>query len=305
MHASMDSDFLGQYLELYPVSEPTIKCIHDYETEFEELFSRRPDCYEIIFFRLMYNFISTVVKTNERNSNFVVSEDKAFKYFPYMDLNIINAYNGFVEDMQSVYPEFCCNLIGGKVADLFDGKSFYESVGDYDIWLGPDVHFADVFRHVMRTGKYTLTKETGRYYEFSSKFLDKDIVFQVIKSSFDSFESILNGFDFLHCSVGYDGKSFFWKKGALKSIRKKEIFVNKIAPTKVLNERLIKYINRGYTLSFPTLSLLSISTILGVQATEIDEQLFYKYMAQHSDEFMDLRGSDGGYADVGQPFELI
>jgi hypothetical protein len=297
LRPAIDKKFLAtsSALEGYDYSTTEIVA-SDVEFEFVESFSKNPSISELVFYRMMSTLIKNVVKVNESRHIFVKNQDVISKYYPQFDKKILDIYNEFVYDLRTVMPHFVCNLIGGKVADYFDCKTAEESTGDYDIWLGPDVFSSDIQRAMLKLKhKYTFIQETSRFYEYEVS--STKVIFQIVKESFDSFETILNGFDFLHCSVGYDGQDFFWKKGALKSIKKKEMFVNRIAPTRVLNERLQKYIMRGYKLSFPTLSLLSISSILGLMSVEIQETLFFKYLSQDVEGFDLLRGANGGYSD--------
>ena len=268
-----------------------------YQSKFSELYGKSPNQCELILYKMISEYNNSVISKNEARNVYIKDKSSVDKYCPNLDHRILDAYDSFVNDVRTLLPNCSCNLIGGKVSDYFDGKTFEESDGDYDIWFCSDEFVTDLkFQLPYRFGsKYEVGTETHRYIELKTVVNDKQIIFQIIKQQFPSIEDILNGFDFLHCCVGYDGNAFFWKRGALKSIKKKEIFVNRIAPTKVLNERLVKYIQRGYTISFPSFSLLSISTMFGMMGSEINEKMFFKYLAQAPEEFLDLRGSNGGY----------
>lgn len=275
----------------------TDNSIQFYEDEFFDEYGKTPSLNELLLYRMLYQYITLIRKKSESRNIYLKSKSSVDKYYSNLDHRILDAYHMFVDDIQSYIPDYCCNLIGGKVSDYFDGKTFEESDGDYDIWMCSDSFSMTPCNVLVRyfAEKYELISDTGRYYEFKTNFLGKEITFQLIKETFSSIEEILNGFDFLHCCLGYDGSVFFWKRGALKSVKKKEIFINKVSPTRVLNERLNKYMNRGYKISFPSFSLLSISALFGLVGMSIDTTMYYKYLDQYPEQFIELRGSNNGY----------
>lgn len=230
---------------------------------------------------IFYDYLNFIANRHVTDRLFILPIDKIIKSKANLDSDIILYMNNILQDLNKNIPGNY-NVIGGKIADLLDGVSFKDSIGDFDIWL-TGIEYQELNRVNKRLGNYIASNyviDENKCRENCITFYHKDhtetvINLQIIvNSQFVNVNDIFSKFDFLHCCVGYDGKNIFWRHGALKSIKQKNIVVNGLYPSRVLHERIIKYINRGYKINYPNFILCALSALLGVlNAPEIQSSL--------------------------------
>lgn len=180
------------------------------------------------------------------------------------------------ETVNNILKEFNKNetrilLAGGKVIDFFCNKSGIESTGDFDLWCLNQQAYSEI--HTYLSGQnYNLgiTKEKVinvdcREYTVNSTcstFVKNDHSIQLIFSTDDDdIDDIFRKFDFRCCCVAYDGKSIYVMKHALRDIYNRKIVVKSKKPTKAANTRLVKYINKGFTIEKGDLVMLVLGEL--------------------------------------------
>lgn len=241
--------------------------------------------YTSILLHIFYNYIEYI--NNKKNNKLFIKN--AIFFSKNRDSRILDVYNEIVDDIMSIdsiNSNISINLIGGKMSDYLSGKSFDDSDGDYDLWIvGADPYLINDL--LIRNSIFTYNQEnsTHRYSNFTKSFFGKEIKIQLILAEFEFIEDVFNKFDFLHCCIGYDGKYIFWRKGALSANDKKEILINRIYSSTQTNERLNKYISRGFTITYPQMVLISISTLFSLENISFNESLFTKLKNKNTEDF--------------------
>jgi hypothetical protein len=224
----------------------------------------------LILTSMFYDYLEYLSNKHINEKIYVIPFEKLYKNHN-VDKNIIDYAIRIMKDLNSrIQANY--NIIGGKVVDMLNGVSFEDSVGDFDIWVtgsGINELFTqqDALYDYIKNN-YVLDEEKSRhdcitFYDKKEKNITINLQI-IFGKNFVNVNDIFSKFDFLHCCVGIDSKNLFWRQGALKSIKQKNIIVNGLYPSRVLHERLIKYINRGYKINYPNFILCSLSVLFGV-----------------------------------------
>lgn len=218
------------------------------------------------------------------------------------DAKILDYFCDLSVYLESIFPGNY-NLIGGKVTDLVNGVSFEDSTGDFDIWI---TGLADSEAWKLREtlldklpgDRFKLDEDKTRDYCLTVNDVTYNVTIQLILNyQFNEVNDIFTKFDFLHCCIGIDKKNIFWRHGALKAIKQKNIIINGLYPSRVLHERLMKYINRGYKISYSNFILCSISTLFGVFNAPSIPVSYARFATFDNPFWSTIRGS-GSYDSV-------
>ena len=254
----------------------------------------------ILLTSIFYDHIKYFSEKSIREKTYILSLDKVHSRLKF-DNEILSMYREIVNLLNGVCPGVY-NLIGGKVADLLNGVSFDDSIGDFDLWLtdiedqkedgGFIPNSLENYIH-SRSDLFEICEDKIRpsCISFYYKVNNKKILIQVISQrKFTNINDVFSNFDFLHCCVGIDNKNLFWRHGALKAIKQKNIIINGMFPSRVLHERIMKYVNRGYSINYINFIFVSISTLLGaVNSPTIP--MMHVQLPHSSDTWSQFRGN--------------
>ena len=262
-------DFSGA--STFACNDQTVAELHDFLRDSLDLnvYNHLTLLLSSVFYDHMSYFSSESVK----DKTYILPLNKVKSRLKF-DNEIFSTYIEIVNILNNACPGIY-NLIGGKVSDLLNGISFDDSTGDFDLWLtdvdnqvddnGLMPRSLEVFIY-NRSDLFDVCEDKNRAgcISFYYKKDDKKILIQVISQrKFSNINDVFSNFDFLHCCVGIDNKNLFWRRGALKAIKQKNIIINGMFPSRVLHERIMKYVNRGYTINYINFIFVSISTLLG------------------------------------------
>ncbi len=158
-------------------------------------------------------------------------------------------------------------LAGGKVRDWFLNLDTYESTNDYDLWFPTQEDFSrgiKYFEGLCIDGTVKEKYVKGHLFEYHWKGERYSWKVQCMKTSFSCVEELLQDFDIAACGIGYDGEYIYWTKDCLRDIRSKVIRFQKFRPNKLVWPRVLKYINKGFSIAnadFAIASLVMLSTV--------------------------------------------
>lgn len=223
-----------------------------------------------LFTSMLYDYLNYFSNKQEVEKLFITPLSKLSK-IDYSN-EILSYSIDIIKELNAIVPGNY-NIIGGKIVDLLNGVSFNDSVGDFDIWLTGVEDYTvyeitdKIHEHMAKKYEIDEDKSHNGCCSYFDKKYNKNITIKIqviIKSEFVNVNDIFSKFDFLHCCIGIDSKNIFWRQGALKAIKQKNIVINGLYPSRVLHERIIKYINRGYKINYPNFILCAISVLFGV-----------------------------------------
>jgi hypothetical protein len=273
-------------------------------------------------------FIQFILELNraERKKVFSINLNRLRKSHSNLDFQYIDIFLKIKEEIRTFFQiELTCNvsLIGGKVVDFISNVPYNESNGDYDIWFYGDTNLVFEKLHKFNEGtifaQNNITNNNVSYkYCESGKHHLKEFIrtengieskIQFIQTSlasndFDNYlsdEDILNKFDFLHCCVGIDEERFFWTKNALKAIRNKNIVFNNLGASKVFHERIMKYINRGYTINYINMIYGALGTLFSIMNSFPNEDLDFDrltHLPYDQELWQNFRSLNLGYENL-------
>lgn len=180
-------------------------------------------------------------------------------------------------------------LCGGKLIDYVNGKTFDESINDYDLYFTNELDSQKMNNLVYQwlgdtNGSkaeklgFKITADLPYLIELSYKRKDEaveTIKIQVMRKIYSCVEEIIEGFDLRCCSFAYYNKTMYWMKGAIKDVRDKKLTL--LSPRSDINifTRIIKYCQRGYSIATSDLlaaSVLALEPIVIRSPLEHDHQ---------------------------------
>lgn len=231
------------------------------------------DAKDMILGYIFFDYLSCYSRSNIL-SNVFIKPIKDIKKYKSVSLSILDYTNSIISELRLI-SDVEYNLIGGKVPDILNNISMKDSSGDFDFWVtsadpnGQTMFVIDAIKDHIKMNKTRFNvddSESNSYkltlYDICDENNPIKIQVMALKDTF-TINDIFTKFDFLHCCIGYDGKNLFWKKGALKAVKNKQIKMNNILPTRLSHERLCKYIQRGYNINYYDMVILGITSILG------------------------------------------
>jgi len=120
---------------------------------------------------------------------------------------------------------------------------------DIDIFVPGMDNFAKVIKEIESNpfSKELISDHPNYHRRFSSPFGNLDIINFSAEKEYDG--NILKTFDLLHVAIGIDNKNAYFIEGSLDAIKNKEIIIHKYFSFKRIAERIVKYINRGFSIS--------------------------------------------------------
>jgi len=89
--------------------------------------------------------------------------------------------------------------------------------------------------------------------------------FQLIRRSYPSLQHVLHGFDFAACAFAFDGKNVWARDDAKRTVSTGVIRADSCHRSFQLEDRLLKYVTRGFALEVPELDFKRIATNLDQQ----------------------------------------
>jgi len=141
------------------------------------------------------------------------------------------------------------SYITEKFFRLYHPDTTNWEANDIDIFVpGMDI-FAKVIKEIESSpfSKELISDHPNYHRRFSSPFGNLDIINFTANKKENG--NILKTFDLLHVAVGIDKKNAYFMEGSLDAIKNKEIIIYKYFSFKRIAERIVKYINRGFSIS--------------------------------------------------------
>jgi hypothetical protein len=134
-------------------------------------------------------------------------------------------------------------IAGGSVRDSLFGLK-YNDIDIFGLTKGDLDRFVSLNLSKSKGYKMVYFNDNLRTYRKGN------IKVQIIYREYDTFESILDSFDFTVCQFMYDGEKVICNPSSMMDVSHKRIVINHIDPLFVLDtiRRVQKYIQKGYVI---------------------------------------------------------
>jgi hypothetical protein len=253
----------------------------------------------LLLTNIFYDFIKANKDINSNKRIFIIDRERFIKKHS-KSKSILDLCDLIIEDVKVNCKCNEVNIIGGKLVDCMLGLDYSESSGDFDIWFD-DKNFSSNFFYSIENNN---NKTNFEYHQIDDlnkscySFIGKNKEYNEVKvqlicnSEMEDISDIFEIFDFLHCCVGYDGKNIFWRQGALKAIKQKNILINNVSSSRICNERISKYVKRGFEITYPNFILVSIMTLLSILNDSVNMSSKAFLQQSGDDDLLLLRSSD-------------
>lgn len=162
-----------------------------------------------------------------------------------MKVDIVKRYLGPVQQFLSEDVV----LAGGSLRKLFDLR---EKIEDYDLFFICNAAnfktLVSITKRKLIDAGYVLIFECENQELFT--YISGNNKIQLIaKQPYSSVGELLESFDFTCCCMAYDGKTFYIHVDAIRSIKNKVIYVNKITYPLSSIKRLLRFSGKGYKIN--------------------------------------------------------
>jgi len=150
--------------------------------------------------------------------------------------------------LDALPPLVNCWIAGGAARDIFLEQDF---TADIDVFFKHSEAAGDWIDHLRNKGYPEKSSTYAR--TFTVPYKNTQIELQIVELGYwDNLEQLFDDFDWTVCQFSYDSDGLYFRIRAVQDLMKNELHWCKIKSGYGGVMRMIKYVNKGYTLSEET-----------------------------------------------------